>query len=81
MITYQDKPPMRRIIFALFSLVFVLVTLVLETAPAFAQLDTAWVRMYNGSADTFDRANAIDVDGLGNICVTGYSYGIGTSEE
>lgn len=47
---------MRGIIFALFSLVFVLVILVLETASAFAQLDIAWVRMYNGPADTSDRA-------------------------
>ncbi len=71
---------MGRIIFALFSLVVSWVILLLETAPAFAQLDTAWVRRYNGPADTSDRANAIDVDGSGNVYVTGYSYGIGTSE-
>ncbi len=35
--------------------------------------DTVWVRRYNGSADSDDRASAIALDSSGNIYVTGYS--------
>ena len=56
-----------------FLLVFVL------TLPVFAQsVDTAWVRRYNGPADTTDVGRAIVVDGSGNVYVTGGSYGSGT---
>ncbi len=40
--------------------------------------DTAWVRTYNGPGDTVDAAQAIAVDGSGNVYVTGSSYGNGT---
>jgi hypothetical protein len=41
--------------------------------------DTAWVRRYDGPGNGEDWAQAISVDGSGNIYVSGYSYGAGTN--
>jgi hypothetical protein len=40
--------------------------------------ETAWLRKYNGIADSSDWASDLTVDGSGNIYVTGSSYGNGT---
>lgn len=40
---------------------------------AFGQIDTAWVRYYNGQSNGFDFAEAVAVDENGNVFVTGYS--------
>jgi hypothetical protein len=37
--------------------------------------ETLWVRRYNGPADGWDQARAVAVDGRGQVCVTGTSYG------
>jgi len=40
---------------------------------AFCQVDTAWVRYYNGAGDKTDEMRGIAVDDSGNVVVTGYS--------
>jgi hypothetical protein len=41
--------------------------------------DTLWLRTYNGPANNVDRALAMAIDASGNVYVTGYSSGSGTS--
>jgi hypothetical protein len=43
--------------------------------------DMAWVRRYDGGANGYDQASAIATDGLGNVYVTGCSWGTGTSAD
>ncbi|MFH1724484.1 MAG: SBBP repeat-containing protein [Elusimicrobiota bacterium] len=42
-------------------------------------VDGEWVARYDGPANSLDVVTAMDVDPTGNVYVTGYSYGLGTS--
>ncbi len=51
------------------------------TIKYYANGDTAWVRRYNGPGNSVDQANAIAIDGSGNVYITGASYGSGTAQD
>jgi len=53
--------------------VLFLLALVLWAVPAIAQVDTVWVRRYDGLVHKRDQANAIAVDDSENVYVTGTS--------
>jgi hypothetical protein len=57
----------------------ILVVLLLVAIPAFAQVDTAWVRRYDGPGNGGDNSYAIAVDDSANVYVTGTSSEFGTS--
>ncbi|MEO0110260.1 MAG: SBBP repeat-containing protein, partial [candidate division WOR-3 bacterium] len=56
-----------------------LIPLFLIPTLLFSQVDTAWVRRYNGPGNSSDAATALAIDNLGNVYVTGESPGSGTS--
>jgi hypothetical protein len=52
-----------------------LASCLLFPASSNAQVDTAWVRRYNGPGNSYDYASSLAVDGQRNVYVTGYSIG------
>lgn len=60
----------------------ILMVLFCASLPVFGQsVDTAWVRTYNGPADSFDAAYGIALDYSGNTYVTGVSCRSGTDND
>lgn len=43
--------------------------------------DELWVRRYNGTGNDYDITSGLAIDEAGNVIVTGYSLGIGSSED
>ncbi|MEO0088780.1 MAG: SBBP repeat-containing protein, partial [candidate division WOR-3 bacterium] len=59
---------------------FLLIPIFIPTL-LFSQVDTAWVRRYNGSGNGSDVATFLFVANDGNLYVTGYSYQTDTYED
>ena len=71
----------RKIFWSKISILTGVLFFVLWVLPAFAQVDTAWVRDYNGLGNSVDGANAVAVDGSSDVYMTGRSAGSAIYED
>lgn len=62
--------------------VLTILIILFSSLPLFAQeVDTAWVRRYNGPGNSEDATFAIVIDDSGDVYVTGWSQGSGTGRD
>lgn len=61
--------------------VITLIFLLTLIGYTFAQVDTAWVRRFNGLGNGADTALALAIDDSGNVFVTGTTFGSGTGND
>jgi len=61
--------------------IILLLLLLLAYTPLLAQVDTAWVKRFDGTASNNDEGYDLAIDKSGNVFVTGYSISAGTAED
>lgn len=64
-----------------FLFIFAILILYLCSPDLFSQPNTIWAKIYNGPANQQDSAVGVSLNSAGNVFVTGWSIGTGTSSD